>query len=74
MRKVDDVHDPWETMRETIINRLVDKILMSELIAELRDEIREESEAFVITKCQNVYRRLMMTGPFTTKDTRPGEK
>ena len=74
MRSMDDNKDSWDISRDTIINRLVDKILMSELIAELRDEIREESEAFVITKCQNVYRRLMMTGPFTTKDTRPGEK
>jgi len=46
---------------------------MRELIAELREEIREEAEAFVIAKCQDVYRRLLMTGPFTTRDSGTGE-
>lgn len=42
---------------------------MKELIAELRDEIKEEAETFVIAKCKDTYRRLLLTGPFTTKDS-----
>jgi transcriptional accessory protein Tex/SPT6 len=41
---------------------------MKELIAELRNEIKEEAENFVIAKCKENYRKLLMTGPFTTKD------
>jgi len=65
--------DSWNILRTEIIELLVEKLLMRELIAELREEIKEEAEAFVIAKCKEVYRRLLMTGPFTTKEGGPGE-
>lgn len=54
-------------MRTEIIKTLVDKILIRELIKEIREEIKEEAEDYVIAKAKEVYRRLLMTGPFTTK-------
>ena len=54
----------WNLLRTTIIELLI-KLLLKELIKELREEIKEESEAFVISKCKEVYRKLLMTGPFT---------
>lgn len=72
MSSVQGSNDSWDILRCEIIELLVDKLLMRELIAELREEIREDAEAFVIAKCQDVYRRLLMTGPFTTKD-KPAE-
>ncbi len=60
--------DQWNILRSEIIQLLVEKLLMKELIAELRDEIKEQAESFVIAKCKETYRRLLMTGPFSTKD------
>ena len=51
-----------------IITTLVEKLLLKELIKELREEIKEEAETFVIAKCKEVYRKLLLMGPFTTKN------
>jgi len=55
-------------MRKNIITTLIEKLLLKELIKELREEIKEEAEAFVISKCKEVYRKLLLMGPFTTRD------
>lgn len=52
---------------------LVEKLLLKDLIRELREEIKEEAETFVIAKCKEQYRRLLLTGPFTTKETGLGD-
>jgi len=65
--------DSWNILRTEIIDLLVEKLLTKELIKELREEIKEEAESFVIAKCKEHYRRLLMTGPFTTKEVGPGE-
>lgn len=52
---------------------LVEKLLIRELIKELREEIKEEVEAYVIAKCKETYRKLLMTGTFTTKESGLGE-
>ena len=65
--------DQWNILRTEIIDLLVEKLLINELIKELREEIKEEVEAYVIAKCKETYRRLLMTGPFTTKEVAPGE-
>ena len=59
--------DLWNTMRNHIISTLIEKLLLKELIKELREEIKEEAETFVIAKCKEAYRKLIMMGPFTTK-------
>ena len=59
----------WNKHRWTIIEMLVEKLLLKELIKELREEIKEDAEAYVISKCKETYRKLLMTGPFTTKDS-----
>lgn len=66
--------DSWNILRTEIIDLLVDKILMKELIKELREEIKEEAEAFVIAKCKEVYRNLLKTGPFSTKEVGPNDE
>ena len=38
-----------------------------EIISELRAEIKEEAESFVIARCKEYYKQILMTGPFTTK-------
>ena len=58
--------DKWNVLRTETIKSLV-KILTQEIIKEIREELKEESENFVITKCKESYRSLLMTGPFTTK-------
>lgn len=60
--------DLWNRMRKNIITTLIEKLLLKELIKELREEIKEEAEAFVISKCKEVYRKLLLMGPFTTRD------
>ena len=72
MQDPESTADQWNILRREIIEMLVEKLLLKELIKEVRDEIKDESEAFVIAKCKEVYRRLLMTGPFTTKETGPG--
>lgn len=52
---------------------LVEKLLIRELIKELREEIKDEVEAYVIAKCKETYRKLLMTGTFTTKESGLGE-
>lgn len=47
---------------------MVDKLLINELINEIREEIKEEAEVFIIAKCKEAYKRLLMTGPFSTKE------
>jgi len=68
MQNHEGSNDSWNILRTEIIELLCDKLLMRELEAELRDEIREEAETFVIAKCKEIYRKLLMTGPFTTKE------
>ena len=46
---------------------LVDQLLLKEIISELRAEIKEEAESFVIARCKESYKQILMTGPFTTK-------
>lgn len=58
--------DKWNVLRTEIINVLV-KILTQEITKEIREELKEEAETFVINKCKENYRQLLMTGPFTTK-------
>ena len=67
MQDPESASDQWNILRTEIIELLVEKLLIKELIKELREEIKEEAEAFVIAKAKEVYRRLLMTGPFTTK-------
>ena len=59
--------DQYNVLRRETINMLVDQLLMKEIIKELRDEIKEEAESFVIARCKESYKQLLMTGPFTTK-------
>ena len=60
--------DQWNILRKETINILVDQLLTKEIIKELREEIKEEAESFVITKCKEIYKTLLMTGPFTTRE------
>lgn len=60
------VKESWNIMRAEVITILVNKILEPEIIKEVRDEIREEAESFVVSKCKNLYKELLMTGPFQT--------
>ena len=62
-------YDGWNKHRWAIIEMLVEKLLLKELIKELKEEIKEEAEAYVIAKCKETYRKLLMTGPFTTRDS-----
>ena len=34
----------------------------------MREEIKEEAECFVIARCKEAYKNLLMTGPFTTRE------
>ena len=67
MQDPESTADQWNILRTEIIELLVEKLLIKELIKEIREEIKEEAEAFVIAKSKEVYRKLLMTGPFTTK-------
>ena len=60
--------DQWNILRKETINILVDQLLTKEIIKELREEIKEEAESFVIARCKEAYKNLLMTGPFTTKE------
>ena len=60
------IKENWNIMRAEVITILVNKILEPEIIKEVRDEIREEAESFVVNKCKNLYKELLMTGPFQT--------
>ena len=65
--------DQWNILRKETINILVDQLLTKEIIKELREEIKEEAESFVIARCKETYKNLLMTGPFTTKDSIPDQ-
>ena len=58
--------DSWNVLRAEIIKVLVN-LLSTEIIKEIREELKEEAETFVINKCKENYRQILMTGPFTTK-------
>lgn len=58
----------WNIMRAEVIRILVSELLTREIIKEVREEIREDAENYVIKRCKQAYRELLMTGPFTTKD------
>ena len=73
MQDPESTADSWNILRQEIISLLVDKLLINELIKEIRQEIKEEAEVFVIAKCKEAYKRLLMTGPFTTKEGGLGE-
>ena len=60
--------DQWNILRKETINILVDQLLTKEIIKELREEIKEEAESFVIARCKEAYKNLLMTGPFTTRE------
>lgn len=60
------IKENWNIMRAEVITILVNKILEPEIIKEVREEIREEAESFVVSKCKQVYKDLLMTGPFQT--------
>ena len=59
--------DQWNILRKETINILVDQLLTREVTKELRLEIQEDAERFVITRCKETYKQLLMTGPFTTR-------
>ena len=59
--------DQYNVLRRETINMLVDQLLLKEIISELRAEIKEEAESFVIARCKESYKQILMTGPFTTK-------
>ena len=61
--------EDWNIMRTEVIRILVEDLLTREIIKEVREEIKEEAENFVISKCKEVYKDLLMTGPFSTNET-----
>ncbi len=50
------------------MNYLFQEILLPELFKEIRAELLEAAESHVIGKCKEVYRNLLMTGPFNPHD------
>lgn len=68
MQSPESETDQWNILRKEIIEILVEKLLTKELINELREEIREEAEQFVIAKCKETYKHLLMTGPYSTRE------
>lgn len=60
--------DPWNILRKETINILVDQLLTKEIIKEVREEIKDEAESYVIARCKETYKNLLMTGPFTTRE------
>lgn len=43
---------------------MVDKVLIPDIVKEIKGELQEISENFVIKKCQEKYKQMIMTGPF----------
>ena len=52
----------------TEVTNEVTNEVTKEIIKELREEIKEEAESFVIARCKEAYKNLLMTGPFTTRE------
>ena len=68
MQNPENNQDTWNILRKETINILVKQLLTKEIIKELREEIKEEAESFVIARCKDKYKNLLMTGPFSTRD------
>lgn len=50
------------------MNHLFQEILLPELFKEIRAELLEAAESHVIGKCKEVFRNLLLTGPFNPHD------
>ena len=47
---------------------LLEEHLMPDTVKEIRDELTEKAENYVIRICQEQYKDLLMTGPFSCDD------
>jgi transcriptional accessory protein Tex/SPT6 len=51
-------------MRKEVLRKLYLNLLYPEIVKEIINELREYAENYVISKCKEKYRNLLMTGPF----------
>lgn len=58
----------WRTLMSEVLKRLIDQLLVPEITEEIKTELYISSENAVIKKCQESYRSLLMTGPFSCEE------
>ena len=51
-------------MRKEVLRKLYLEILYPEITKEIIDELKDYAENYIISKCKDKYRNLLMTGPF----------
>lgn len=51
-------------MRKEVLRKLYLNVLYPEIVKEITNELKEYAENYVISKCKDKYRSLLMTGPF----------
>ena len=59
---------PWNKMRHEVINKLINYLLMDSILKEVKEELEQEAETYVISRCKEQYKSLIMQGPFQTLD------
>ena len=57
-------------MRKEVLRKLYLNVLYPEIVKEIINELKEFAENYIIFKCRDKYRNLLMTGPFQTSESR----
>ncbi|CDW91618.1 transcription elongation factor spt6 [Stylonychia lemnae] len=63
-----DADNYHKQIQDESIRMMAYEILIPDLTQEIRDELRQSSESNVIQVCQQTYRDLLMTGPFSCEE------
>lgn len=57
--------DNFKKIYNELFRSLLQDVLIPEITKEIREELKQSAENYVIKKCQEKYRNLLMTGPFS---------